>query len=185
MKRKFSEIVTVNDVIDHIAQYHKEWIKYVQKIAMNKKQRKNAEDFVQDFYMQILESETFDIKKFYSGIYYTTKNINKSYVFRVLKNNLIDDARKKKIETISNYNWETLHYENNSINKEEILTKMESTIEGMYWFDKKLLQLYVYKLPSIRKISKETNIGTRVIFNTLKKCKNTIRTELNEYRKAS
>tara|TARA_Y200000002_G_scaffold376495_1_gene380452 strand:+ start:522 stop:1046 length:525 start_codon:yes stop_codon:yes gene_type:complete len=174
--------MTVTQAVSHIAKYHKEWIKYVQKESMNKMQSKYAEDFVQTCYIKILESKTLDVNKLFNS----NNKLNKSYVFKILKNILINDIKKKKINTITNYNWETLHHaEPDKDNKEELLSKMESTIENMYWFDKKLLQLYVYKIPSIRKISKETKIGTKAIFQTLKKCKNIIRTELNEYKKAS
>lgn len=174
--------MTVSQAVNYIAKYHQEWVKYVQKESLNKNQSKYAEDVVQNCYIKILESKTFDITKLFNK----ENKLNKSYVLKILRNILINDIKKRRIETITNYNWETLHHAvPDKDNKEELLNKMESTIDNMYWFDKKLLQLYVYKIPSIRKISKETKIGTKAIFRTLKKCKNIIRTELNEYKKAS
>jgi predicted DNA-binding protein YlxM (UPF0122 family) len=65
---------------------------------------------------------------------------------------------------------------------EIVYKKLENTINNMYWYDKKMLNLYVYHIPSIRKISTETTISSKAVFKTLKRCKLTIKKEVaNEY----
>ena len=48
----------------------------------------------------------------------------------------------------------------------------------MYWFDRTMLNLYMYRLPSIRKLSKASDISTSTVFKTLKRCKLIIKKQL-------
>ena len=63
-------------------------------------------------------------------------------------------------------------------NLEVVFNKIEKTISNMYWYDKKMLNLYVYHIPSIRKISTATTISSKSVFKTLKRCKLTIKKEI-------
>ena len=92
---------------------------------------------------------------------------------------MIDENKKKKIQTISINN--TIDKADENINKpllEVVYKKLEKTMNNMYWYDKKMLNLYVYHIPSIRKISTETTISSKSVFKTLKRCKLTIKKEV-------
>ena len=79
-----------------------------------------------------------------------------------------------KYSRTENYKTE----QKNKIKKEKILTNLELIIRNMCWLDKSMLNLYMYRLPSIRKISKATDTSTSFVFKTLKRCKLIIKKQL-------
>ena len=164
--------------ISHIAKYHLELVKFVQKNAINEKQFRSAEDFVQNFYLKLLESNSFDVNKFY-----TIPNvINKSYVLKVLKNMIIDDVRKKKIKVVKIEKVKhIIPSKSNNKRKEILFSKMKEAINTLEGFDKRLLNIYTYHIPSIRKMSKEININTKKINKSLIKSKEILKIELAQY----
>jgi len=162
-------------VIIDISKFHKEWIRYVFKNAISISQRRIAEDFVQDAYIKILKHSTFDPVKYYDS----EGKINKKYFFKTLKNLIIDDYKKKKILTINLHdNLDKPEEVQVKPQMEIVFDKIEKTISNMYWYDKKMLNLYVYHIPSIRKISTATSISSKAVFKTLKRCKLTIKKEV-------
>ena len=158
-----------------IARYHVEWVRYVIKNSLNLSQKSNPEDFVQDAYIKLLNLDSFNPIKYYQA----DGKINRKYFFRTLKSLIIDDYKKKKIKTIS-LNSNIDHPEENDTKNqmEVVFNKIEKTISNMYWYDKKMLNLYVYHIPSIRKISTATTISSKSVFKTLKRCKLTIKKEI-------
>ena len=170
--------MTKNQVITDIARYHQEWVRFVVKNSITNSQKRNPEDFVQDAYIKILKHSLFDPVKYYKN----DGKINRKYFFRTLKSLIIDDYKKKKIKTIS-LNSNIDHPEENDTKNqmEVVFNKIEKTMDNMYWYDKKMLNLYVYHIPtmfSIRKLSSETSISSKHIFKTLKRCKLTIKKEI-------
>lgn len=167
--------MTKNQVITDIARYHQEWIMFVVKNSITNSQKRNPEDFVQDAYIKILKHSLFDPVKYYKN----DGKINRKYFFRTLKSLIIDDYKKKKIKTISLNSNIDQPEENDTKNQMEVVfNKIEKTISNMYWYDKKMLNLYVYHIPSIRKISTATTISSKSVFKTLKRCKITIKKEI-------
>ena len=167
--------MTKNQVITDIARYHVEWVRFVIKNSISISQKRNPEDFVQDAYTKILGHTLFDPIKYYKA----DGKINKKYFFRTLKSLIINDYKKKKIKTISLNSNIDQPEENNTKNQMEVVfNKIEKTISNMYWYDKKMLNLYVYLIPSIRKISTATTISSKSVFKTLKRCKLTIKKEI-------
>ncbi len=172
--------MTKNQVIQDIAKYHVEWVRFVYKNSLNLNQKRNAEDYVQDAYIKILKYSSFDPVKYYAA----DGNINKKYFFRTIKSILIDDHKKKAIITISlneKCKRKLLKIADKTDvkqNLEVVFNKIEKTINNMYWYDKKMLNLYVYHIPSIRKISTATTISSKSVFKTLKRCKLTIKKEV-------
>jgi len=167
--------MTKNQVITDIARYHVEWVRFVIKNAISISQKRNPEDFVQDAYIKILGHSLFDPIKYYKA----DGKINKKYFFRTLKSLIINDYKKKKIKTISLNSNIDQPEENDTKNQMEVVfNKIEKTISNMYWYDKKMLNLYVYHIPSIRKISTATTISSKSVFKTLKRCKLTIKKEI-------
>ena len=167
--------MTKNQVITDIARYHQEWVMFVVKNSITNSQKRNPEDFVQDAYIKILKHSLFDPIKYYKA----DGKINKKYFFLTLKSLIINDYKKKKIKTIS-LNSNIDHPEENDTKNqmEVVFNKIEKTISNMYWYDKKMLNLYVYHIPSIRKISTATTISSKSVFKTLKRCKLTIKKEI-------
>ena len=164
--------------IHNITKFHKEWINFVEVYAMNKNQKLYSEDFVQTMYLKLLNTESFDYKKLY-----VDNKINKQklrgYIIRTLKSIMIDDHKKKAIQTVRlNEKFNIPDIIEVKENLEVVFNKIEKTIDNMYWYDKKMLNLYVYHIPSIRKISTATTISSKSVFKTLKRCKLTIKKEI-------
>tara|TARA_R110002073_G_scaffold17085_1_gene64825 strand:+ start:24 stop:566 length:543 start_codon:yes stop_codon:yes gene_type:complete len=167
-----------DQVITDIARFHKEWINFVEIYALNKNQKLYSEDFVQAMYLKLLNTKSFDYKKLY-----VDNKINyhklKGYVIRTLKSIMIDNHKKKAIQTVRlNEKFNIPDIIEVKENLEVVFNKIEKTISNMYWYDKKMLNLYVYHIPSIRKISTETAISSKAVFKTLKRCKLTIKKEV-------
>ena len=92
---------------------------------------------------------------------------------------MIDDHKKKAIQTVRlNEKFNIPDIIEVKENLEVVFNKIEKTIDNMYWYDKKMLNLYVYEIPSIRKISTATAISSKAVFKTLKRCKLTIKKEV-------
>ena len=164
-----------DQVIVDIAKYHKEWIRFVIKNSLNLNQKRNPEDYVQNAYLKILKLHSFDPVKYYAA----DGKINKKYFFRTIKSILIDDHKKKAIRTISiNEKLNIPDITDVKENLEVVFNKIEKTINNLYWYDKKMLNLYVYHIPSIRKISTATTISSKSVFKTLRRCKLTIKKEV-------
>tara|TARA_R110000824_G_scaffold226688_2_gene414455 strand:+ start:63 stop:590 length:528 start_codon:yes stop_codon:yes gene_type:complete len=172
-----------NKAISDIARFHKDWVKYVTKNSMSGLQRSYAEDFVQNLYVKLLESKSFcDVK-----IYDSKKQINKMYVFKTLKCLMIDDVKKIKLKTnkiiedIIVINPEVITHSQ----REAIVVKMKTAIEKMPKKDQNIMNLYMYEMPSIRKLSKELGNARETIKIKLNKCKKIIKKEFYDYRQTA
>ena len=174
-----NKTIAIND----IAKHHLDWVRYVRKNSMNEYQNKYAEDFVQNLYVKLLESKSFcDVK-----IYDNKKQINKKYVFMTLKSLMIDDIKKIKlktntiIENIIVIDPEVI----TATHKEAIVIKMKSVINKMNEADRNIMNLYMYEMPSIRKLSKKLGNAKDTISMKLNKCKRIIKREVYEYRQTA
>ena len=172
-----------NKAITDIAKLHKLWVNYVKKYSVTESQYKYAEDFVQNLYIQLIESKSFSDTK----IYDSKKQINRKYVFKTLRWLLNDDGKKRKIKTnkiIGNIivvDPETVTPDD----REVIVLKVKNSINKMPEEDKKIMKLYMYELPSIRKISKALSKGTKTIQLKIKDCKQIIKKEVYEFRQTA
>lgn len=172
-----------NKAISDIAKLHKDWVLYVKKNSLTDYQYRFAEDFVQNLYLKLLESNSFcDVK-----IYDSKKQINKKYVFKTLKCLMIDNIKKKKIKTNSIIeNIIVIDPEIITAKEKEIMViKMKSVIDNMQESDKNIMNLYLYEMPSIRKLSKELNKAKDTISIKLNKCKKIIKKQVYDYRQTA
>tara|TARA_R110001599_G_scaffold56561_2_gene156289 strand:+ start:981 stop:1511 length:531 start_codon:yes stop_codon:yes gene_type:complete len=172
--------MNIDKTISDISLFHKEWILYVQKNSFNYKQRLRAEDFVQNMYCAILESSSFDCDKFYNS----QNQINKNYVFKVLRSLIVNDYRKKNLNTINlDYVIEgmikTNDYKINYIKQEKAITDLKAMIKELPSGD--ILSLYIYEIPSIRKLSKELGKSTSTIRIKINNCKELLKKKLYDY----
>ena len=172
-----------NKAISDIAKQHNSWVNYIRKNSMSESQFNYAEDFVQNLYVKLLESKSFcDVK-----IYDNKKQINKKYVFMTLKSLMIDDIKKIKlktntiIENIIVIDPEVI----TATHKEAIVIKMKSVINKMNEADRNIMNLYMYEMPSIRKLSKKLGNAKDTISMKLNKCKRIIKREVYEYRQTA
>ena len=172
-----------NKAIKDIAKQHDSWVNYIRKNSMCESQFNYAEDFVQNLYVKLLESKSFCDTK----IYDSEKQINRKYVFKTLRCLMLDDIKKveiktnKIIENIIVIDPEVI----TATHKETIVIKMHSAIDKMPLPDKEIMKLYMYEIPSIRKIAKSLKKGTKTIQLQLKNCKQLIKSEIYDYRETA
>jgi transposase-like protein len=62
-------------------------------------------------------------------------------------------------------------------NSQEVADGISKLIEGLYWYEREILKMYV-ELGSVRKVSKETGIPHTSIFITIKKIRLCIKSRL-------
>jgi len=169
-------------IID-IAKHHKMWVNYVKKYSITESQFKYAEDFVQNLYIQLIESKSFSDTK----IYDSKKQINRKYVFKTLRWLLNDDGKKRKVKTCKIIGNITVidPITVSPKEREVIVLKVNNSIDKMPEENKKIMKLYMYEIPSIRKLSKELNRATKTIQLRIKKCKQIIKKEVYEFRQTA
>lgn len=175
--------MTKDRAIRLIYAFHKDLVFYVIKNALTQSQKDHPEDVVQDFYLKLLESESFSPDRFI-----TEGTPNKKYIFNTLHSIIVDEYKKAKIKT-ERINENKDYTEEKQPPKRDTYTwlkKVENATNNLYWFDKKLLNIYLYEIPSMRKISEETSISVDTIFKTIKKSKIIIKERLyNEYKETT
>ena len=172
-----------NKAIADIAKLHTYWVNYVSKYSMSEYQSKYAEDFVQNLYVKLLESKSFCDTKIYDA----KKQINRKYVFKTLRWLMLDDVKKAKIKTSKIIGNITVvdPVTVSPIQKETIVIQMHKAINKMPEEDKKIMKLYMYEIPSIRKISKALSKGSKTIQLKIKNCKQIIKKEVYEFRQTA
>ena len=63
--------------------------------------------------------------------------------------------------------------------EEHIDDKIDKVLQEMYWFDRKLFNLYRKEFHSIRKLSKATKISHVTVHKTIAKCKQELKNKIN------
>jgi DNA-directed RNA polymerase specialized sigma24 family protein len=84
-------------MIEKLAQSHDEWIRYAVNVCGN---RDDANDLVQEMYLKLYDCD---------------KEINKSYVYCVIKNLFLDQYRKNKVKEKTVYYQEEYTEQNEEI----------------------------------------------------------------------
>ena len=178
-------------ILDILAKRHNEWLNMAKSFKLNDS---DANELVQEMYLRMYDY-TKDIKR----IMYNETEINTFYIYITLRNlyysKFTNYNKNKKTVLFSDIDNEKFNYIMNEItfdievyndnykkkvNLEALYNKIDSIIEGWYWYDKKLTKLYLNTDMSMRDISKETKISLSSIFNTLTNAKEKIRKESKE-----
>lgn len=138
--------------MDHIFSKHKHWVSMVKKFG----EVNYAEDVVQEAYIKVMK---------------LNKEINEAYFYYTLRSLTMDLHSKRVIKEVITKKIEYSLFEDES-NKlaEELAQPYLEFIETWDWYDKKLFMLWVNNKISIRKLSRETNIGFKSVYTTIKKC---------------
>lgn len=160
--------------LELVAKDHKEYVKVVQSFG----EYFYAEDIVQEAYLRIYKYckpeniiQNGEVNKGF--MYFVLRNLYLSYLKELEKN------PKIPIDEII-YSL----YEEDETEKHEaylrLLNKVSKELNNWEWYDKMLFEIYKNDNKSIRKISKETRISTKSIFQTLKNCKKRLKEKLKE-----
>ena len=95
----------------------------------------------------------------------------------------------KKYYTHININYTTNNTYNNLQNlpekiernyKQEKLEQIDKVLDNVYWYDKKVFELYYYESNTLDSLSKKTGISRNSIFNTIDKVRQHIKEKINE-----
>tara|TARA_R100000664_G_C2757798_1_gene146226 strand:- start:2933 stop:3469 length:537 start_codon:yes stop_codon:yes gene_type:complete len=95
----------------------------------------------------------------------------------------------KKYYTHININYTTNNTFNNLQNlpekiernyKQEKLEQIDKVLDDVYWYDKKVFELYYYESNTLDSLSKKTGISRNSIFNTIDKVRQHIKEKINE-----
>ena len=174
-----------NERLTELCKHHKKWLKIAKVYGAGE----YSEDIVQDTYLYLIP---------YLDNAFKGGKLNAGYVFFAVRSVLINwQKRENKLKPLyidevfnlkddedgSSYlgipdDSEEILEDLNAL--EDFLTLLDDTLAGWYWYDRQVFNLYRNTDLSIRGISEKTGIGTASIFNTLKKCKNKVFSELRE-----
>ena len=122
-----------------------------------------AEDLCQEMYVIL-------IKNTQKGIDFNYKDdINYYYCYKILRGLHIDLIRKKaKVKLIELEGIEISEYDHT--NYIEVYEKIQSILETMYWYDKKVYDI-IDSGTNISELSRKSNISYYSLYNTYKKVK--------------
>ncbi len=108
------------------------------------------------------------------------KNVFRFWVVRICCNQVSNNGRLNKtykvlipVEDITKY----IKKETDIDVDYSIVKQIEGRINGLYWYDKEILKLYI-ELGSVRKVSKQTGIPHTSIFITIKNVQKCIKQSL-------
>jgi RNA polymerase sigma factor (sigma-70 family) len=128
-----------------------------------------AEDLVQEMYLRMYKYVENPEK-----IMYNDKEVNTYFVFVVLRNLFF--SSKKSLSSLMSLHIEELNdldgeienvnYEYEQAHK-NLINELWDEVETWHWYDTKLFKLYHNTDMTIKKISQETKISERSIWNTL------------------
>lgn len=128
-----------------------------------------AEDLVQEMYLRMYKYVENPEK-----IMYNDKEVNTYFVFVVLRNLFF--SSKKSLSSLMSLHIEELtelngkveeaNYEYEQAHK-NLIDELWEEVETWHWYDTKLFKLYHNTDMTIKKISQETKISERSIWNTL------------------
>lgn len=140
----------------------------------------NAQDIVQDMYLRM-----YKYVENPERIMYSKDEVNTYFVFVVLRNLYITSQKGltfSELEELdgeledANYEMEQAHT--------NLIEEMWQEVEGWHWYDTKLFKLYHNTDMTIKKISEETKISERSIWNTLDNGRKKIQSNCKEAYKA-
>ena len=140
---------------------HDKWLGIVKSFGGIK--YTEAEDLCQEMYVIL-------IKNTQKGIDFNYKDdINYYYCYKILRGLHIDLIRKKaKVKLIELEGIEISEYDHT--NYIEVYEKIQSILETMYWYDKKVYDI-IDSGTNISELSRKSNISYYSLYNTYKKVK--------------
>ena len=125
--------------------------------------RDSAQDLVQDMYLRM-----YKYVENPERIMYNEDEVNTYFVFVVLRNLFISSQKSMSFDELEDIDGEmeepNYDYEN-AYNR--LLDELWEEVESWHWYDTKLFKLYHNTDMTIKRISKETKISERSIWNTL------------------
>lgn len=160
-------------ILELLSKRHDEWLRMAMSFGAD---RDSAQDLVQDMYLRM-----YKYVENPERIMYNEDEVNTYFVFVVLRNLYISSQKAMTFSELEelegemddpNYEMEMAH--NN------LIDELWEEVDSWHWYDTKLFKLYHNTNMTIKKISEETKISERSIWNTLDNGRKRIQTNRKE-----
>ena len=106
-------------------------------------------------YYTHIDSSSYNCSKTYNNHYLEYSNNNNKNITNI-PNQEVDNTQLKKLE------------------------KIDKALEDVYWYDKKIFELYYYEGNTLDSLAEKTRISRNSIFNTIDKVRTILKKKLNE-----
>ena len=134
----------------------------------------NPIDIVQDMYVKVFDELTS------SNLLIENLIVNNKPHFGVIKRiikQLVQVKSKNKNKKVRLTNTHK-QIADSQEQQQDIEKKIDEVLNTMYWFDRKLFNLYRKEFHSIRKLSKATKISHATVHKTIAKCKQELKNKI-------
>lgn len=134
----------------------------------------NPIDIVQDMYIKVFDDLTNNELQIENLI------VNNKPHFGIVKTilkRIIQVKSKNKNKKVS-LNNSHKQIADSQEQQQDIEKKIDEVLNTMYWFDRKLFNLYRKEFHSIRKLSKATKISHATVHKTIAKCKQELKNKI-------
>lgn len=149
-------------ILDLAARKHNEWLRMAKSFGCDEH---SAQDLVQEMYLR-LHKYVENPERVMHG-----DEINTYFVFVVLRNLQYTKSRAPYFEYLEDLGVLNGSYEEPDLESEELfdtlIDSLWDEVEEWHWYDTKLFKIYHNSNMTIKKISEETKISERSIWNTL------------------
>ena len=160
-------------ILELLAKRNDEWIRMAMSFGAD---RDTAKDLVQDMYLRM-----YKYVENPERIMYNEDEVNTYFVFVVLRNLFISSQKSMSFEQLEEIDGEMEEPNYDSENAyNRLLDELWEEVESWHWYDTKLFKLYHNTDMTIKRISEETKISERSIWNTLDNGRKRIQTNRKE-----
>ena len=162
-----------NEVLNILAQYQKKWEAMANKLLYQNTEL-NPIDIVQDMYVKVFDDLTNNELQIENLIVNNKPHfgIVKTILKRIIQ---VKSKNKNKKVRLTNTHKQIADSQEQ---QEDIEKKIDEVLNTMYWFDRKLFNLYRKEFHSIRKLSKATKISHATVHKTIAKCKQELKNKI-------
>ena len=162
-----------NEVLNILAQHQKKWEAMANKLLYQNTEL-NPIDIVQDMYVKVFDDLTNNELQIENLIVNNKPHfgIVKTILKRIIQ---VKSKNKNKKVRLTNSHKQIADSQEQ---QEDIEKKIDEVLNTMYWFDRKLFNLYRKEFHSIRKLSKATKISHATVHKTIAKCKQELKNKI-------
>jgi DNA-directed RNA polymerase specialized sigma24 family protein len=168
--------MTNSQLVEHTYKKHHNWLS---QVAYNFTQNKdNAEELVQELYLKMMELK--DVNK----ILYNN-DVNLFYLYKMLRSTYLNGIKKQTNhlpidDDLLNLSADEYSYEADN-DFERMLELTNEALDKGYWFDSKLLRVYIEENHSIQSLHDATGISNSTIWTSMKKSKTYIKEYVKQH----
>ena len=162
-----------NEVLNILAQHQKKWEAMANKLLYQNTEL-NPIDIVQDMYVKVFDDLTNNELQIENLIVNNKPHfgIVKTILKRIIQ---VKSKNKNKKVSLNNSHKQIADTQEQ---QQDIEKKIDEVLNTMYWFDRKLFNLYRKEFHSIRKLSKATKISHATVHKTIAKCKQELKNKI-------